>query len=324
MERKALTKIRVLFNVISVLDLDVIIPKIKSLGIESVTLFGSLRYKKLPDYYKRIGKEFKEVVVDLYHAPTFENMPNWEQALKKDGERIIAQLADAGINRYAWMIELNLYGMSFNPLVKKFVSSTKLQRNFNAFYELAHDVNSDAQVIVVPYPYGLMNLNCGIRGWKDWWIKHGEKLKFDLVSLNAHLGTWIAAPTNASVYKHLLNSIGFIKDRGYEVYYVEVGYPTTGIKPFIGWYGWGREKDQVSMLKTCYQAHKAMKVPWMQICEFIDPDPNKQTYEPFFGDRGENPKLFGFEVKEELHWGLLRTDMSEKLACNLIKKITKH
>lgn len=114
--------------------------------------------------------------------------------------------------------------------------------------------------------------------------------------------------------KHLINSIGFIQDRGYLVYYVEVGYPTSRLKPVIGWCGWGREKDQLTMLKTYYQARKAKDVPWMQICEFIDPDPEKLNYVPFFSELGETPKVLGINVSEELHWGLLRRDGSEKMA----------
>ena len=111
-----ITKLRVLFNVISTLDLNVIIPKVKSLGIKSISIFGSLRYKSLPEHFYVIGKEFKDVVVNLYHVPTYENRGNWEEKLKNDGARIIAALADAGIDHYAWMIELNLYGQAFNPL----------------------------------------------------------------------------------------------------------------------------------------------------------------------------------------------------------------
>ena len=99
------------------------------------------------------------------------------------------------------MIELNLYGIRFNPLVKKYINRNKLERHFNLFYEVAHDINPDAKIIIVPYPYLLMNQKCGPRGWRDWWKKYGENLKFDLVSLNAHIGTWILAPTTSIVYK---------------------------------------------------------------------------------------------------------------------------
>ena len=318
-----LTKIRVLFNLISTLDLKVIVPKVKSLGINSISIFGTLQYETLPSHFKIIKNEFEDVVVNLYHPPTFENRKNWEQILRKDGERTIAALAEVGINHYAWMIELNLYGQSFNPLVKRYVSRNKLHHHFNTFYEIAHDVNPDAKVIIVPYPHALINLDCGFRGWKDWWVKKGENLKFDMVSLNAHIGTWIPAPTRANVIKHLTNSINFLQDRGHPVFYVEVGYPTHGFKPLLGWYGWGREKDQISMLKTCYQALKARKVPYMQVCEFIDPHPGQLNYEPFFGEQGKHPKFLGMTVTEELHWGLLRCNGTEKLACKLIRKITK-
>lgn len=320
-----MTKIRVLFNVISNHDLNKIVPKVKSLGINAISIFGNVGYKSLPNHFKTVGKEFDDVVVNLYHIPTYENRANWEKYLKKDGERIISALADCGINKYAWMIELNLYGQLFNPLVKRYVNRKKLQNHFNSFYDVAHDVNPNAEVIVVPYPYALMNLSCGIRGWRSWWIKYGEKLKFDKVSLNAHIGTWILAPTRYNVYRHLIKSVGFIQKRGHEVNYVEVGYPTVGIgrKPSIGWYGWGREKDQVKMLKICYSALKKMEVPYMQICEFIDPPPDQLNYEPFFSEMGRTPKVLGMTVQEELHWGLLRKDGSEKPACDLIRKITK-
>ena len=319
---KFLTKFRVLFNVISPLDLKVIVPKVKSLGINAISIFGTLDYEKLPSHFKTVGSEFEDVVVNLYHPPTFANRKNWPQLLRKDGERTVAALAEVGINNYAWMIELNLYGQSFNPLVKGYINRNKLQRHFNTFYEVAHDVNPDANVIIVPYPHALMNLDCGLRGWRSWWIKFGERLKFDTVSLNAHIGTWIPAPTNANVFKHLTGSIKFLQERGHQVYYVEVGYPTHGLKPVLGWYGWGREKDQVQMLKICYQALKSMNVPYMQVCEFIDPHPGSPNYETFFGDEGEHPSFLGITVSEELHWGLLKCDGTEKLACKLIRKIT--
>jgi hypothetical protein len=320
-----MTKIRVLFNIISNHDLNLIIPMVKNLGINSISIFGTLLYKKLPSYFKIIGKEFDEVVVNLYHTPTYENRANWKDRLISDGERVIGQLADLEINRYAWMIELNLYGQLFNPLVRKYINRNKLIHHFNTFYDVAHDVNPNAQVIVVPYPHNLMNLSSGIKGWRSWWVKHGEKLNFDLVSLNAHIGTWIPALTNRMVFRHLIKSIKFIQERGHELYYVEVGYPTVGAghKPLIGGYGWGREKDQVNMLKTCYQALKSLDVPYMQICEFIDPVPKKSQYEVFFSNKGDTPKIMNIPVLEELHWGLLKNDGSEKLAADLIKKITQ-
>ncbi len=316
-----MTNIRVLFNFISTLDLNVIIPKVKSLGINSISIFGTLQYKKLPNHFSIVGKEFKDVVVNLLHPPTYENRKNWEQILRKDGIKIITALAEAGINHYAWMNEINLYGQSFHPIVKGYVNRNRIQKHFNTFYEIAHDANPDAKVIIVPYPHALINLDCGIKGWRSWWIKHGEKLKFDLISLNAHIGTWIPAPTKINVYSHLTSSIGFLQDRGYPVFYVEVGYPTYGLKPLIGWFGWGREKDQVEMLKICYQALKAMKVPYMQVCEFIDPHPKKQIYEYFMGKEGKKPAFLGITVSEELHWGLLRNNGTEKLACQLIRRI---
>jgi hypothetical protein len=305
--------------------LNVILPKVKSLGIDTISIFGTLLYKKLPEYFKIVGDQFDDVVVNVYHLPTYENKDNWEERLKTDGKRIISALAEVGINHYAWMIELNLYGQFFNPLVSKYVHRNKLEKHFNMFYEIAHDVNPNAKVIIVPYPHVLMNLDCGLRGWKSWWIKYGEKLKFDMVSLNAHIGTWIPALTSRMVYKHLTKSIGFLQDRGHEVYYVEVGYPTVrvGHKPIIGWYGWGREKDQVKMLETCYKALKMKNVPYMQICEFIDPEPEKKIYETFFGSKGKKPNLYGIPVLEELHWGLLKKDGTEKLACNFLRKLTR-
>lgn len=59
----------------------------------------------------------------------------------------------------------------------------------------------------------------------------------------------------------------------------------------------------------------------MQICEFINPA--NRPYESFFGDKGRVPKFLGFiPVREEKHWGLLRSDGSEKMACEWVRKIT--
>ena len=117
--------------------------------------------------------------------------------------------------------------------------------------------------------------------------------------MDAHVGVWIHALTKKWVYKRLVDSIKFLRERGYPVLYVEVGYPTTRYKPIIGWYGWGREKDQVNMLDICYRAISDMEVPYMPICEFIDP--TDWPYEPFFGDEGRVPKFLGFPVLEEKH-----------------------
>ncbi|MFX0135098.1 MAG: hypothetical protein ACFFDN_15760 [Candidatus Hodarchaeota archaeon] len=318
-----MTKLRVLFNVLSVLNPRIIFPKVKHLGINSISFFGSLGYKKLPNHFELASKEFTDININVIHKPSFLNLTKWQEHLKKVGPRTISDLAELGINNYIWMIECNLFGQAFNPLMGKYVNANKLTEHFKLFYQIAHDNNPNANVIIVIYPHRLINLDCGLRGWKDWWVKKGEKLKFDTVAVDAHIGTWIPAPTKHIVYSHLINTIDFLQKRGYPPLYIEVGYPTVGHKPLLGWFGWGREKDQLNMLKVCYAAIKNMKVPFMQICEFIDPDPKGQIYETFFGDEGKLPKFLAFSVLEEAHWGLLRRDGSKKLACDWIRKITK-
>ena len=179
-------------------------------------------------------------------------------------------------------------------------------------------------MVAVPYPNPLMNLNCGRHGWKDWWVKHGEKMKFDNVAMDAHLGVWIYAPTKNGIYERLCDSVKFLNKRGYKPSYVEVGYPTTGFKPLIGLYGWGREKDQINVLDSCYRALTDTEVLYMQICEFIDP--STQLYDfslPSIGKKGQVPKFLGIiPVLEEKHWGLLKADGTEKKACNWVKEIT--
>lgn len=316
-----MTKLRVLFNTMEALNVQEIVPKVKSLGIEAISVFGEINGKEPPPHFHTIAKEFKNINVNLFHLPTYFNEPDWPERLKKDSEITIASLAKLGIHNYAWMIEGNLYGMKFNPLVGKYIHRNRLVNHFNTFYEIAHDIDSEANIIVVPYPHLLMNLSCGIHGWKDWWIKYGEKLKFDALAMDAHIGVWIYALTKRGIKKRLADSINFLKDRGYSVTYVEVGYPTHKFKPLIGWYGWGREKDQVEMLKTCYQVLNELEVPYMQICEFIDPDPAKQVYETFFSKQGKLPKFLGFiPVTEEAHWGLLKKDRSEKQACAWVRE----
>ncbi len=318
-----LTKLRVLFNVLSVLNPKKIFPKVKDLGINSISFFGSLSYEKLPNHFEMAAREFTEININVIHKPSFTNVKNWQKYLKRDGARVIPSLAELGIHNYIWMIECNIYGQAFNPLMGKYVNANKLSEHFRIFHEVAHEYNPDANVIIVVYPHKLINLDCGLRGWKDWWIKHGEKLKFDSVAVDAHIGTWIPAPTKHVAHAHLVDTIDFLKKRGHPVRYVEVGYPTAGHKPLIGWYGWGREKDQLNLLKVCHAALKNTKVPFMQICEFMDPNPKGQIYETFFGEEGKLPKFLAFSVSEEAHWGLLKRDGSEKLACNWIRKITR-
>lgn len=316
-----MTKLRVLFNVLEVLDTDKIFPRVKSLGIESISVFGDLRWKRLPAYFKSVGNQFTDVCVNLYHNPTYLNETGWRGLLEEDCSRIIPALARLGIHNYAWMIEGNLYGYPWNPLVGRYAHRDRLAERFNAFYDAAHAANPRANVLVVPYPHLLMNLNCGPRGWKDWWARHGERMKFDRVALNAHIGVWIFAATRGWVYRHLVDSIGFLQKRGHEPLYVEVGYPTAGRMPLIGWYGFGREKDQVALLKTCYRALSDTGVPSMQICEFIDPDPAGQIYETFYGRDGRLPRFFGVPVTEEANWGLLRRDGTEKEACGWVRDV---
>lgn len=319
-----MTKLRVLFNTMEASNPQEIIPKVKSLGIESISVFGEINGKELPPHFQAIAKEFKNINVNLFHLPTYHNETNWPESLKKDSAITIASLAQLSIHNYAWMIEGNLYGFRWNPLLVRYIRSDRLVGHFNAFYEIAHQINKNANVIVVPYPHPLMNLNCGIHGWKDWWIKYGEKLKFDSLALDAHIGVWIYALTKKGIRKRLVNPINFLKERGYSVSYVEVGYPTHGFKPLAGWYGWGREKDQLELLKISYQVLNDLEVPYMQICEFIDPDPKKQIYETFFGKKGQVPKFLGFiPVNEEKHFGLLKKDRSEKQACTWVRSITK-
>ena len=155
-----------------------------------------------------------------------------------------------------------------------------------------------------------------------------KKLRADcarlIPELAAHVGVWIAAPTDGSVQRHLRDAVSFLKERGHDPIYVEVGYPTHGFKPLAGLYGWGREKDQAAMLKTCYAELSDLGVPWMQICECIDPA-GEQVYDSrLMGDEGRVPKAFGIvPVSEERHWGLLNADGSEKEACEWVAEVAK-
>ncbi len=317
-----MTKLRALFNVLEVYNVKELLSEAKALGIEAVSCFGYLGGEHLPTYFEYLGREFKDVNVNLFHNPTYRNEPNWKYLLRRDGSRTLRALAEVGINNYPWMIQCNLYGYKWNPLVGSYVHRDKLVEHFNAFYDLAHEVNPKANVILVLYPHRLMNLNCGVHGWKDWFLRYRDKLKFDAIALDAHVGVWIQALTRKGITKRLVDPIRFLQDRGYSVSYVEVGYPTVGYKPPIGWYGWGTEEDQAELLDICYRTLEEMKVPYMQICEFIDPDPKGQIYESFFGKDGKLPRFLGIPVREEAHWGLLRKDRTKKKACEWIKRIT--
>ena len=79
-----MTKFRVLFNVLEVLDTKDMFPRVKSLGIESISVFGNLCWRKLPAYFDDIGKEFKDVFINLYHNPTYLNEQGWRKLLEED------------------------------------------------------------------------------------------------------------------------------------------------------------------------------------------------------------------------------------------------
>lgn len=314
-------RLRVLFNVLETLDADDIFAKVESLGIDAISFFGELG-RPLPDHFSMAAREFEDVNVNLIHRPTYRDKPGWRDELERDGRMTIAELRDLGINNYVWLLECNLYGYRWNPLVGKFVHRDRLRDHFNAFYDIAHEVNPSARVIFVPYPHPLMNLNRGLGGWKDWFIKESAKIKFDQIALDAHVGVWIYAWGNGGLRRRLIDAIDFLYSRGHSLYYIEVGYPTARRKPPIGFYGWGRKKDQVEALKTCWKALADRGVPYMQICEFIDPDPKGQIYENFFGHYGRLPRFFGIPVVEEAHRGLLKRDGSEKPACEWVREVT--
>lgn len=317
---------RILTNLLGAPETRATLPKVRSLGIGAISFFIDLDRERLPPYLGGVAEGFRNINANLFHGPTYRNEAKWRETLRRDGERTLVALAELGINNYPWMIECNLYGYPWHPSVGRFVHRDRLVELFNAFYKIAHDVNPDANVIVVPYSSPTMNLNCGRRGWKDWWVKHGERMKFDQVALDAHVGVWIQTPTKRHIYEHLLDSVGFLQDRGYPVLYVEVGYPTTWFRLFSffsGMYGWGRERDQVEVLDTCYRALSGMKVPWMQICEIIDPSTDAVYDTPLLGDAGRTPKFLGLiPVVEERHWGIFRSDGSEKLACDWVRRVT--
>ncbi|MEW5944600.1 MAG: hypothetical protein AB1742_00220 [bacterium] len=317
-----MTRLRVLFNVLETRDVNRFFPLVKSLGIESASVFGSLRWKRLPRYFTAVAREFTDVCVNLLHDPAYRDEPGWREALQADCARIVPALAALGIHDYAWMIEGNLYGYPWNPLVGRYVHRNRLVDRFNAFYDAAHAANPRARVIIVPYPHPLMNLDCGVRGWKDWWTLHGAKAKFDAAALNAHVGVWIPAASRSRARRRLLDSVRFMQDRGFPPLYVEVGYPTAGRKPLVGWYGRGTERDQARLLAACCEALNDAGVPAMQICELMDPDPSGQIYESFFGNEGKLPRFLGAPVVEEAHWGLLRKDGTEKPACDWVRRVT--
>jgi hypothetical protein len=320
-ETSSKPKIRVLFNVLETLDTEEIFARVKSLGIEAISFFGELG-RPLPDHFRIAAENFSDVNVNLIHRPTYRDKPGWRDELERDGRMTVEDLAKIGINNYVWLLECNLYGYRWNPLVGRFVHRDRLVDHFNSFYRMAHQVNPEANVIMVPYPHPLMNLNQGLRGWKDWFVKVGEKMNFDTLAMDAHVGVWIYAWGNKGIQRRLTDAIDFIYARGHSIYYIEVGYPTARRKPPVGFYGWGRERDQVEALKTCYDTLAERGVPYMQICEFIDPEPDGQIYEKFFGRYGQLPRFLGFPVREEAHWGLLRKDRSEKPACKWVREIT--
>jgi len=314
-------KLRVLFNRVEGLKPEEIFPRVLSMGIETVSMFCDLG-GPLPSHFEQASRSFVDVNVNLYHEAAYKGRSGWPGALRQEGREVLKALSDLGIHNYAWMIEGNLYGLPGHPLVGGFVHRDRLAEPFRVFYEIAHEVDPEANVIMVPYPHRLMNLGCGPKGWRSWFVRHGERLPFDQLAVDAHVGTWIPAVTKRGIEGRLTGTIRFLKGRGHGPYYVEVGYPTVGYKPPLGGYGWGREQDQVEVLKACYRALDRAGIPYMQICEFIDPVPEGPIYEPFFGDLGRLPRFLGVPVREEAHWGLMKRDGSEKKACEWVRQIT--
>ncbi len=85
----------------------------------------------------------------------------------------------------------------------------------------------------------------------------------------------------------------------------------------------GQGKDQPDVLEICFRSLDEMDVPWMQICEFIDPSTERMCDSTLIGNKGRLPKVFGvIPVLEEKHWGLLMKDGSEKLACDWVRQKT--
>ena len=320
------TTLRLYFNGLSLLNPEFVVKKVKSLGIKAISFWVDLSWERIPEYVEIMASEFENINATPFHDPSFKNEPGWEDGLRRDAEKTIKALARLGINNYPWMIECNLYDYWWNGQFEDFVNRNQLARQFNTFYEIAHSANPDANVLIVPYPCVQMNHDSGKNGWKDWWVNYGEKMKFDQVALDAHVGVWIWARTNQALYDKIIDPVCFLKKRGHQVQYIEVGYPTCrGMKPRVGGYGWGREQDQVELLETCYQAVIDMGVPWMQICEFTDPVAKREyDYASLGNDQGEIAKFLGIlPVREERHFGLLKPDGTEKKACNWVRKITK-
>lgn len=165
-----------------------------------------------------------------------------------------------------------------------------------------------------------MNLGAGLRGWKDWFVKYGDKIQFDEIELNAHVGVWIFALTEKKVKSHLRDAIMFLKKRGHKIHSVEVGYPTCGHKPPAGLFGWGREKDQTRLLQAAYHAIHSCEVPYMQIYELKDP--GERAYE--FHHGGKQPSFLGIPVREEITFGLCKKDGKEKQVCGWVRKVNFH
>ena len=322
MVRGRMTKLRVLFNSVETIDAGVVFSRLRSLGIRDVSMFFDLDRPALPSHFETAAAEFDTVFVNVMHGPTFLGQAGWREELNRDCERNIPALAALGIDHYTFMIESNLYGHRWHPSLRRYVSGDRLVEAFNAFHQFAHQVNPNANVVLVPYPNPLMNLSCGIRGWKDWWVRYGERMRFDSVALDAHVGVWIFAPTDRSAANRLAGAVDFLRGRGHEPLYVEVGYPTTRFKPLLGLYGWGREKDQARLLGTCHDSLEGAGVEWMQICECIDPATDRVYDTRLLGDDGMLPKAFGLvPVLEEKHWGLLRSDGSAKMACDWLRGV---
>ncbi|PIU65130.1 MAG: hypothetical protein COS84_07300 [Armatimonadetes bacterium CG07_land_8_20_14_0_80_40_9] len=333
-----MTKLRFWFNLRS-MEAKRSYQVIKNLGMDSIflplifptergdELSASFRFKDeeeakkryfkdgtLPDYITLAAKEFKHICVHFFHDAIYKDNLKWQESLVRDTKDAVSELSKIGINHYQWMLEHSLYGYSWHPVNKNFVPRDKVYERFNLFYDTCHQINKDAIVITGPYPNPLMNLDCGMKGWKDYFIKFEKKLKYDEIGLNCHVGVWIFAWNKRRLRAHIIDSVKFLQDRGNVIHHLEVGYPTTKIKPILGLYGWGREVDQKELLDVCFPAISELDIPYMQIYEFIDPERGFKV-----------PKFLGLiKVLEEAHWGALRSDGTEKKACEWIREVTSH
>ena len=120
-------QLRVLFNTLEALDVQAICPKVKSLGIDAITVFGNLGWKELPDYVKTIAREFKDIVAGAAGEQPCHLILDLSSIEEIDSAGLGALVA---VLKWVRRFEGTMRVAGLNPSVREAVELTMLHRIF--------------------------------------------------------------------------------------------------------------------------------------------------------------------------------------------------